>query len=568
MQAQIIFLTRRARGVSLKSTKIEADALRIGRSAASEILLPDVRVGLAEAEIRRRDGVLRIEQVGDDPMRVNGAPVGAAALKIGDEISIGPYKLVVVEPTDGSEAAITVELVSPLGDDFARVQAQTRIGLARTRLSKRGAAWALFAVVAALFLALPIASFHLNGRTPPRQTATTTATPRRIPAFADLSWNAGEISDVHKTFADNCRACHEAPFTAVRDEACVSCHADVPHHIDVRMVKVAALETTRCASCHAEHKGAQGTILTRESLCTDCHADIKRVAPQTALLNAGAFGKAHPQFRASLVADAAQKKIVRVSLAAEPKPVDHPNLKFPHQKHLHPKGWPRGMKKLVCADCHTAEPGGGAMLPISFERHCASCHGESLKYDPLDPNATVPHGKPVEAQQIILDHYARIALEERKAEIGATDPTRRVPGRAETTEERMEALAWAKRKAGKIEALVFDDRRGCGTCHTVERGAQGYTIAPVLLRTHFLPMANFNHARHSTIDCAGCHAADTSTSSSDVLLPRIETCTACHGGETASAKVPSTCISCHDFHRHGLPPMRRPAAAPERTATR
>ena len=59
----------------------------------------------------------------------------------------------------------------------------------------------------------------------------------------------------------------------------------------------------------------------------------------------------------------------------------------------------------------------------------------------------------------------------------------------------------------------------------------------------------FNHGKHKDVSCAECHAADTSMKSSDVLLPKIEGCQTCHGGEQATDKIPSTCISCHGFHR-------------------
>jgi len=36
------------------------------------------------------------------------------------------------------------------------------------------------------------------------------------------------------------------------------------------------------------------------------------------------------------------------------------------------------------------------------------------------------------------------------------------------------------------------------------------------------------------------------------MIPGIDNCRTCHGGEDAWAKVRSTCISCHDFHRPGV----------------
>jgi predicted CXXCH cytochrome family protein len=566
VKAQITFLTRRARGgVSLKPSTVESDLLRIGRSTKSEVLLADVRVGLAEVEIRLLDDGLHIEQVGDNPLSVNGTQLGAARLKAKDEIVLGPYKLVIEEPPAGFDAALSVELVSALGDDFARLQAKTHVGLESTHLSKRRMSWALFALVFALFLALPIAAFFLNAKSDPRREANL-GTP--IPLFADVSWNPGEISNPHKNFADNCRACHTTPFVSVRDDACLTCHAAVPHHADPKTVHLAELDGTRCASCHEEHNGPRGTILQAEALCTGCHLKLKEKVPSTSLLDVGSFGRAHPQFRATIVADAAEKKLVRAALDAEPKPVDNPNIKFTHKEHLKPDGWPKGMKSLACADCHALEPGGAGILPISFEKHCASCHNNSLRFDPDTPNLMVPHGRPVEALRIVSDYYARVALEGGVKDPAAPEVVRRRPGEELPEEKRPEAIAWAKRKAAEIQAFVFDDKRGCGTCHMVERGGEaGYRIQPVLIQTHFMPKAQFNHAKHGTMACADCHAAIQSNRASDLLMPKIETCQRCHGGEKAGNRIQSTCISCHDFHRHDLGPMRTTSSDPQQTIT-
>ncbi|MEM0944629.1 MAG: cytochrome c3 family protein, partial [Pseudomonadota bacterium] len=82
------------------------------------------------------------------------------------------------------------------------------------------------------------------------------------------------------------------------------------------------------------------------------------------------------------------------------------------------------------------------------------------------------------------------------------------------------------------------------------------------------------------MDCAGCHQAAQSASSTDVLMPQIDTCRDCHrveGGEdellayltgltaqftsneaaaqtveVATAQpAPATCVTCHGFHSDG-----------------
>jgi hypothetical protein len=567
--AQVSLVTRRPRGgVSLKPSTVTADALHFGRGTDNEVLLQDVRVGLSEAVLQPREGVLYLEQLGTSPVRLNGEQVASAPVKSGDEIQIGPFKITIVEPPPETDVAVTVELVDPLGDDFVRLQAQSRIGLDRTWLSRRNAAWGGALAVLFLFLVLPVVGYFVNPKPNPRATP---AAARVLPVAIDEAWNVGEISNPHKNFWRECRSCHEGAFISVRDEACLACHQGVQHHVDIQRFPKLVINNTPCGGCHLEHRGAHGVINQTQSLCTTCHEDLKRSAANAELRNVTDFGKDHPQFAVTVVADATaqapDKKFQRVVLGGAEKPVDHPNLKFSHQAHLpqpsgappagapgaEPVAWPKDMRKLGCADCHQTEPGGGVMQPISFDRHCAECHNGALKFDPA-PLGVVPHGDAALAQRVIVDFYAHRALEGGVEDAQAPDSVRRRPGTPLTEPQRLEALAWANARADEARKLVFN-MRACGTCHEIEGGGDAFKIAPVLVQTQFLPKAQFNHAKHSTVDCESCHAARESKLSSDVLIPGIANCQTCHGGEAAWAKVRSTCISCHVFHKPGTGPL-------------
>ncbi len=554
MLARVSTVTRRLRGESLKHTTVTADALRIGRGAGNEVPLPDIRVGVREAALQLHDGQLVVSRVGSNPVRVNGTPIEAAEVKPGDQILIGPYRIDVVEPPAEFEVALTVELVNPLGDDLTRLQTDNIIGLGRTRLSKRRTAWGVSIAILVVFLVLPVVGYFVNPMPDPRKPMEG----RVLPTAIDEAWNVGEISNPHKNFWRECRACHETAFVTVRDEACLACHNTVQHHVDMARFPKLRINTIPCGGCHQEHRGPQGVVTRAEVLCTNCHADLKRTASNAELRDAVAFGPPplHPPFRVSVVADTATKTLTRVDLGGPTPPADHPNLKFSHRGHLKPAAWPREMRQLVCADCHAPQPGGGLMQPINFTRHCAECHRDTLKFDAAAPERMVPHGDATLAQRSIQDFYARLALEGGVTDLSAPAVVRRRPGTPLAEPERLEALAWANQRALAGRDFVFDDRRGCGTCHEVDRASADFKIAPVLLQTHFLPKAEFNHARHMTIGCAGCHAASDSIASSDVLIPNIESCVSCHGGESASAKVRSTCISCHDFHKPGIGPLR------------
>jgi hypothetical protein len=552
--AQISLVTRRPRGgVSLKPTQVTAEVLHLGRGTANEVLLPDVRVGVTEATIQLRDSGLVLSKHGPNPVSVNGVATATTALKAGDEILIGPYKITIVEPPADIDAALTVELISPLGDDFARVQAQSVIGLERTWLGKRPTAWLAALAILVVFAALPVAAYLVNATPDPRAPS---SAPRLLPAVVEQAWNVGEISNPHKNFARECRSCHETAFTTVRDEACLGCHDAIQHHVDAPRFPNLVINKIPCGGCHHEHRGAHGVINQAQALCTDCHLDLKRTAANAELRDVGDFGERHPEFRVTVVADAAAKTRARVDLGSEARPVDHPNLKFSHKGHLDPIAWPRQMRKLACPSCHVTEPGGGLMQPIAFTRHCAECHDSSLKFEASAPDRAVPHGNAALAQRSIKDFYARVALEGGVGDLSAPAVVRRRPGTPLAEPERLEALAWAEQRAAAARSFVFDDLRGCGTCHDVDRGGPEFKIAPVLLQTQFLPKAQFNHGKHTTVSCEGCHAARASIASSDVLIPGIATCRNCHGGESAGAKVRSTCISCHDFHKPGIGPLK------------
>jgi predicted CXXCH cytochrome family protein len=565
--AQISLVTRRPRGgVSLKPSSVTADTLRFGRGAGSEVLMPDIRVGIAEAVLSLRDGTLYLNQVGTNPITVNGVTNAAAVVKSGDEILIGPYRIEIVDPPEGVEVALTVELVSPLGDDFARLQAQNVLALDQTWLSKRRTAWGFAVVVAALFLVLPVLAYLFNGVPDPRAPERTS---RVIPQVIDQSWNVGEISNTHKNFGGDCRSCHQNAFIQVRDSACLTCHAAVQHHVDTARFPKLEIDRTSCIGCHQEHRGAKGVVIQAQSLCVDCHGDLKRTASNAELRDVGDFGRSHPQFRVTVVADAAAKTFARPDVEAQPAPVDHSNMKFGHKGHLDATSWPKEMRKLACADCHRPDRGGGLyMQPISFARDCAECHESALKFEATALDRAVPHGNAMLAQRAIQDFYARRALEGGVTEPDAPAVVRRRPGAPPLSEpERLEALAWAKQRAEAARNFVFDDKRGCGTCHTIDRSGPEFTVAPVLLLSQFLPKSRFNHAKHVSVACDGCHAARQSQVSADVLIPGIENCRACHGGESASAKVQSTCISCHDFHTPGIGPMRPASGAGQAAKT-
>jgi len=547
-----------------RSRSVSADRVRFGRGTDNEVPLADIRVELQAAALYQRGGELYIERLGSSPLRVGGQIVETAQLRVGSEILIGPYRIVLTEPPEGHDAAVSVELAQAMGDSLERLLSQSRIGLQNSGLNKRRVSWALFVILAILCLAAPIAAYSVGK---------VASLNKSVPAagaiaMVNLSWNAGELSNSHRFFAQDCATCHRAAFARVPDAACLSCHGSVGNHVNAAVHSDLGplheqIATMRCTQCHEEHRGRQALVIREAPLCLDCHRSLAETAPGAGVRDVGGYPKGHPQFRATLVADAAQNRFARAELGSQPKPVDHPNLKFSHAAHLVEAGFPvLGYKPMACADCHVAEPGGQGFLPITYKGQCQGCH--ALNFEVALPWKTAPHGDVAAVLDAIGDFYSRQALAGGVADPQAPELVRRAAGSPapEPNEaQRREALAWVAQKTQAALAVVFDDKRGCGYCHVVDRSNDGFTVAPVILRARFLPGARFDHSRHTAMGCADCHDSRHSETSGDVLIPGIEKCETCHGGENAALKAQSSCTACHAFHRPEFGAMRNTAQA-------
>ena len=365
----------------------------------------------------------------------------------------------------------------------------------------------------------------------------------------------------------------------------------------------------RCASCHMEHMGQAGIMNTSQALCSDCHARLDQRLGRTARIgNAADFATAHPQFSPTVVAtprdgdpiltrqwtvpqlDQARRmreQLIRynpkrcdgfsigkpnfrglVQLAdrsdvpAEAFAGDNTGLVFPHALHMSSGGCVASLAKqlgvktdatgsLGCANCHTASSDGKGFVPVEMQRNCSTCH--SLTFDNFNGvNRSLPHGQPQLVVATMLDFYKAAATDVAR---GAVGDERRLPGQAAADRSaQMRTIAFThadSRAADRIRA-IFSPGGACYGCHQITKPASGlnYGVAPVVLQQHFLPRAQFDHKAHMTagMTCEQCHAARKSQSATDVLMPDIDTCRACHAGEHAEAKVRSPCISCHTFH--------------------
>lgn len=575
MEVLVQHLTRRRSGaVVSRDEELSCEHLRFGRGTGNEVELTDHRVLLQECALHLRPGGLFLETMPQSTVLMDGKVAASAPVKPGTILGIGPYEVVVAEPPEGKDLAVTVELVREADDTLAMLKARSTTTLAAAGMGRRRASWGLSLLVLALFLVWPVAQFFSD---PPGDTTARTpvqdmpAAHRLWPVKADLAWNSGEISGPHKFIAEDCSACHKKPFEQVTDTACVACHTTIEHHVDpVKFAGLHAVTTASCQSCHKEHRGPQHIVRQDQAFCADCHDDLKSQAPDTVLLNAGDFGSDHPEFHPSVVVDGETGERERLALDAANWPVERSNLRFPHDTHLKPEGirFPgeEAFKVLQCADCHVADAGGIGLRPIDMERNCASCH--QLRFEPDAPNRFLPHGDLDAALMTIREFYSDLALRGGAEAPDAPSSFRRMPGQPMTREERLAALAWADQRAE--QAAAYAARSVCGVCHemsqTVTAEQVNWQIKKVTLADRWMPKGLFDHGQHETMECGACHAASTSHQATDVLLPQIASCQTCHGGEKATNKVPTGCIQCHGFHFESLPPMRPETPAPARSA--
>ena len=394
MRVRVSHITRKAKGgIAYRDEDFDSDTVRFGRSTDNEVHLADPRVNLQQAALSTRPGGVFVEAVGNAQLRHNGAPKSSTVLATGDTIGLGPYDLVVAETPKDFDLAVTLEFTRPAGDELEVLKSHSMTSLVNTGLSKRGTSWALSVVVLVLFLALPIVGFvwpEINEAT-------------RDIVSLDASWDSGEISDAHKFFGDDCKACHQTAFSQVADTSCLACHGKVEAHAD-KELKVAELEEERCAHCHKEHNTNEAIVISAQSFCTDCHADLKTSTSATKPLDVTDFGDDHPEFRPTIAKDPVEGVMVRVALSDKGALSEQANLKYPHDKHLVEKGvrGPDGIEKLTCASCHALEPGGAGLLPVDMETHCSRCH--QLRFE---PDRAVPHGDYEEAGRVIRDYYAQ-----------------------------------------------------------------------------------------------------------------------------------------------------------------
>lgn len=573
---------------------VSGEVLGLGRAAACKIYLPDPRVRLEHAQIRRaEDGFLYLDATG--PVTVDQQPQSRTRLIVGQHISIGPYDFIVEALDDGvhrTDPRLTLSFVlgAPLAAAGAAPAPTAVPGIDRGWIGRRSLAWVLSLLV------LVLAAWPVWHAFQPLVRAATTPAVLPAPSVAqadggglqlqlrhfiathgrqlDTLWNPGTVSSAHQGIAQDCRACHEQPFERVRDASCASCHQDTGEHIRDVTIAQHTFQGQRCATCHKEHQGTAGMRSADTVGCVQCHGNVRRYSALTTLDNVSDFAKDHPPFRLSIRQRETQPPQV-LRTRQTPALRNDTGLVFPHDIHLAKAGIKSpsgpastgGRVVLACADCHVPDAAGARFEPVTMAKNCQSCH--RLSVDPQAPERQVPHAKPADVAVAVREIYASLALDRYPVNLVTSNSLLQRPASQRPASERTSAGRWVASRGQAAYAGMFDKANGvCTTCHAVQRdtapgaGAAAWKVDPIVTTAHWLPQSRFSHAQHANAACTSCHEAEDSKQAADILIPDIDSCRGCHAGARADkGKVVSQCDSCHGFHPKKTHPVFQQAAA-------
>ena len=328
------------------------------------------------------------------------------------------------------------------------------------------------------------------------------------------------------------------------DDACASCHRGHQfHHVNM-------LQDQSCLQCHVEHRGDDGLRVSTAARCVSCHGNSARMEEARGVVlpvvlrggpeNAGAsavitrFREDHPEFSP-----------IRSKMA------DPNTLRFNHQKHLNAPVVNANGRPLQCADCHEEDATGEYHQRIRFTQHCQACH--SLQFDPATPELQLPHGD-VEFVKAFLgslpqqyEEYARKVrdiTEKRALAKFVEDQMKRVEGR-QIVGESFVADVFLSRNRRQPPNGAVAPFYGCAYCHEVTRNGAEFAVSKAVVPVRWLNKGAFHHRQHQNVSCTTCHNAARSVQTSDILLPSVKTCAACHRSNAAPG---DSCTLCHQYH--------------------
>jgi hypothetical protein len=374
---------------------------------------------------------------------------------------------------------------------------------------------------------------------------------------AHVLFQAGPVATAHIMFGNTCSQCHTETFQtvgrllpnqtavpAVPDAACKRCH-EGPLHQEQQV------HQPSCASCHQEHRGRPTLARVADEHCTVCHAQLARKdGGPPRFRNVHSFSRDHPEF----------------ALWRDPQPRDPINLRFNHQVHLQAQGvlGADGQAvKLDCRSCHQPDAEQRYMLPVRYPQHCAACHPLSvrLRNDWTDERTLAaakrfreepaPHQAPAIVRAMLRERLMQffLLLVDGPADADNRAAERPLPGRSRVELVPGDENGWVKYQLNTVEKLLFGSAGSCRFCHLPKEPWQPQHLPdylPTEQRSRWFPQSVFSHASHRQLMCSACHSnAAESRHSSDVLLPKSDSCRQCHNPQVG---VRAQCVDCHRYH--------------------
>jgi hypothetical protein len=207
------------------------------------------------------------------------------------------------------------------------------------------------------------------------------------------------------------------------------------------------------------------------------------------------------------------------------------------------------------------------MAPVKFADACAGCH--SLAFDKRFDEG-VPHDKPEIVHAFLVGTFQQYISAHPTDLRAMRDLNRDLSRKPLPSQVRFFTPAqWVAQRTAEAEELLW--RKTCKQCHAL--GSRIENMAGIIHQSNsenqsmqssttraalpyiqqanvtllWMPHAKFDHDAHRGFTCVSCHPkALTSTESSDILLPGIETCRTCHAPGPGHAD--SRCSECHTYH--------------------
>jgi hypothetical protein len=398
--------------------------------------------------------------------------------------------------------------------------------------------------------------------------------------------------------------------SSVPDAACLQCHPAGRHNPHQLQFVAAGGQSAGCTQCHHEHRGDAALARLPDPVCTQCHGDLAGHGGTGAYeATIKSFETDHPEFgawrkdRGGLYDPGTVHFSHKAHLHLKEKLEGiAPDATSPWREANSREA--AALADQGCAYCHKADAQRRYMQPIRYEAHCAKCHpllpqlngddwpadlAAAFRQKPLHHPGSGETAAAVRGE--LLDRFSALAFASPVRPPPPTDEevrpfflNRPIRPLDDNQRQTIAQVVHAERSLfatdpkdfqplpGFENLVDFDVKGGCAYCHEEAGRKDGLPLykpprlhdrcddlafptsrfdseAYRFARNHWFPHARFNHDSHRMMTCTDCHAAETSTSNHDVLMPKRVDCRKCHCSTAGKAR--SDCLECHGYHDRG-----------------